>query len=232
VKNGFQTIAWHIEDGIGLLELNQPPSNHMTTRFFDEFAAISGLVEKSKELKAIVIAGTGRHYSSGANLGELLDKICSKGCGEPMAVSKSQGHFLERNYRAFRMLENLTIPVISAIRGVCLGSAMELAMYSHFRFCGEDAVFGLPEATFNLMPGMGGIRKFTELAGKAKSMEYILTGKTFPAQEALELGIVDRIFPKRKTLEISIDFARSLPEKYNKTLKKMYLLRYKDSTRR
>jgi enoyl-CoA hydratase len=226
LNDRLHTIAWSTEDRIGLLELNQPPSNHMTTLFFDEMNEVTRWIEDAKYLRAVVITGTGRHFSSGADLDGLLERICRESCRSEAGEEKTASHFLKNNYLSLSFFEALTIPVISAIRGVCLGSALELAMFSHFRFCGEDAVFGLPETTFNLMPGMGGIKRFAELAGKARAMEYILTGKTFPAEEALESGIIDCIFPKRKVLEMSIAFAQSLPEKYNQELKKLYLFRY------
>jgi enoyl-CoA hydratase len=115
------------------------------------------------------------------------------------------------NYQAFVTLEQLEIPVISAIRGVCLGSAFELALFSHFRICAGDAVLGLPESTFNLMPGIGGIQRVATLAGKSKAIELILRGITFPAQDALEMGLVDAIVPRNEVMPLSLAFANALP---------------------
>jgi len=115
------------------------------------------------------------------------------------------------NYRAFVNLEQLEIPVISAIRGVCLGSAFELALFSHFRICSEDAVLGLPESTFNLMPGIGGIQRVSALTGKAIAMEIILHGNTFTGGDALEMGLVDAVVPKREVLPLSNAFANAFP---------------------
>jgi enoyl-CoA hydratase/carnithine racemase len=129
----------------------------------------------------------------------------------------------ENNYRSFLYFEEAEIPVIAAIRGVCIGSAFELALYSHFRFCGEDAVFGLPETTFNLMPGLGGIRKIAALCGEAKMIELVLKGSTFGAEEAQLIHLVDRIIPRRRVVEFSLAFARKVMKNYKKQKSSLYI---------
>ncbi|MBC8487323.1 MAG: enoyl-CoA hydratase/isomerase family protein [Bacteroidetes bacterium] len=204
-------------DRVGHLVMNQPPSNKMTVEFFSEMEALKEVIVGSSKLKAIIISGRGRHFSSGADLDELLLEITHHQDAEP---------FLTSNYAAIHYVETLPLPVISAIRGVCLGSALELALFSHIRFCSEEAVFGLPETTFNLIPGMGGIQRFASLSGKARALELILTGRTFDAQTALELGIVDAIWPKKELVERAIAFAHQLPERYSMALRKVYVSRY------
>jgi enoyl-CoA hydratase len=169
----------------------------MTMGFFRELRKLVNEISGDQSLKAIIISGNGRHYSSGADIGELLDNV-------------NHQTMLE-NYHAMVMLEQLEIPLISAIRGACLGSAFELALFSHFRICAEEAVLGLPESTFNLMPGLGGIQRVAALAGRAKAVEIILRGNTFTGQEALELGLVDAIVPKNEVLSRSLAFANALP---------------------
>ncbi|MFH1160511.1 MAG: enoyl-CoA hydratase/isomerase family protein [bacterium] len=215
VNYSYYTIEWKVDQGIGHLVLNQPPSNQMTVHFFQEMKKLQERVLQMKELRAILIYGKGRHFSSGANLDELLPKI----------LAQDPHLDLEANYDALRYFEDLQIPVISAIRGACLGSALELALFCHFRFCGEDAVFGLPETNFNLIPGIGGIQRFSRLAGKARALEYILTGRTFDAQTALELGLVDRIWPKKEVVDRALAFAKNLPASYVSEMREVYLMR-------
>lgn len=219
------TLSWTISRGIGNLTLNQPPANAMTMAFFQDMALIRKEILHHKELKAIIITGRGRHFSSGAVIDELLSGIGQQASVKDQLNPDAAMPFLLENYHSVSFLEDLPIPVISAIRGVCLGSALELALLSHFRFCGNDAVFGLPETTFNLIPGIGGIQRFSTLTGKAKALEYILTGKTFDAETALKLGIVDAIRPKKEVMDFSMAFARWLPGNYQKSLRKMYVKR-------
>jgi enoyl-CoA hydratase/carnithine racemase len=191
------TLQWTIEQGIGRLTLSQPPSNTMTMGFFHELQVLIYEIATMQGLKAVIISGNGRHYSSGADISELLCSV--------------NNQTMLENYRAFVMLEQLQIPVISAIRGVCLGSAFELALFSHFRICAEDAVLGLPESTFNLMPGIGGIQRVAALAGKARAIEIILRGNTFSAWDARDLGLVDAVVPKGEVMPLSTEFANALP---------------------
>jgi enoyl-CoA hydratase/carnithine racemase len=189
-------MIWSIENGIGRLMISQPPSNVMTMEFFREFLVLMHNISTMKDLQAIIISGEGRHYSSGADISELL-------------ASVDHQTMLE-NYRAFVILENLEIPVISAIRGVCLGSAFEMALFSHFRICSIEAVLGLPESTFNLMPGLGGIHRVAELAGNATAIRLTLHGNTFSAMEALEMRLVDAVVPKKEVIQLAVDFANRL----------------------
>jgi len=215
----FHTIDWILKEGTGHLVLNQPPSNYMNLEFFHEMLELKGTIENLTDTEAIIIYGKGRHYSSGADLDELLQEIAGR---------DDANDFIRTHYTAISFLESMPVPVISAIRGVCLGSAMELALFSHFRFCGEDAVFGLPETTFNLIPGIGGVQRFAGLSGNSRALDYILTGRTFDAQTALELGIVDTIWPKKEVVERSVEFGKQIPKSYHPGMKKVYLKRYRD----
>jgi len=206
-----------MENRIGHLLITQPPSNNMTLKFFSEMKSLKEIILRIPDLKAIIISGKGRHFSSGVDLDELLMKI---------SHDEESESLLEINYWSLNYFETLPVPVISAIRGVCLGSAMELALFCNYRFCGEDAVFGLPETTFNLIPGIGGIHRFAALSGKARALNYIMTGGTFSSETALDLGIVDFVCPKRELLDQAFDFAAWLPENYIPGMRKVYLERY------
>lgn len=219
----FNTINFSLADGIGHIELNQPPANQMTSRFFAEFNELVDHLRVLNGVNALIISSSGRHFSSGANLEELLG-LSSANYGKiDKSINEEWAAISERNYRSFLFLEQSEIPVIAAIRGVCLGSAFELALFCHFRFCGEDSVFGLPESSYNLIPGLGGIRKTALLCGQAKAIELILRGKTFAAEEALSYHLVDRIVSKRKVVEFSIAFARKIVKNYRKQKGLLYL---------
>jgi enoyl-CoA hydratase/carnithine racemase len=206
------TIQWKVEGGIGLLTLNQPPSNTMTLDFFSALNELVLEIKSSTNLSAVIIQGNGRHYSSGADINEMLQHVDEQ--------------IMVKNYRSFTLIEELDIPVISAIRGVCLGSAFELALFSHFRICSTDAVLGLPESTFNLMPGIGGIQRVARLAGNATAIEISLRGNTFTASDAFAMGLVDVVVPKGKVLSMAFDFARLLPEKIIKEHRAAYIHKF------
>ena len=197
----YSTIRLILNEGIGQLELNSPPSNKMTMEFFREFASALDYIKEHKEFRALIINGHGRHYSSGADLPALLKEISEKATADKNGRLMDVPEFLSNNYRSLLLLESFTIPVISAIRGVCLGSALELALFSHFRLCGEDTVIGLPEASFNLVPGLGGIYKLSCIAGEATALERVLKGSTFTAEDAIKYRIIDKVVPKGNSLK-------------------------------
>jgi len=163
--NQYKTIRFESDNGIASLLLDQPPSNRMNMELFRELDDLLPRIERSGDTKALIIYGNGRHFSSGTDLSSLLDEI------EKNSPVTKVPEFLSRNYQALEILGRLPFPVIASIGGVCLGSAMELALTCHFRFCSSEAVFGLPESTFSLIPGLGGIRKAAALAGKSRTMQ-------------------------------------------------------------
>ena len=223
MKEILNTLTFKISDGICHLELNKPPANKMTSEFFSEFNDLVDELKIMKGLEAIIISSKGRHFSSGADLEELLEQVVKTDEKIHPEIIENWKTISSRNYRSFLFFEETEIPVIAAIRGVCIGSAFELALFSHFRFCAEDAVLGLPETTFNLMPGLGGVRKIAALCGEAKAIELALKGNTFGAEEALQNHLVDRIVPRRKVVEFSFAFARNVMKNYKKQKAPLYL---------
>ncbi len=219
----YSTLIFEFTEGIGHIIMNQPPSNMMTLEFFSELGMLAKEIKEMQDLKAIVISGQGRHFSSGAQVDELLNLVNGNLINNRGDESNNLTDFLNRNFETFLFFEKINIPVISAIRGACLGSALEFALFTHYRFCGEDAVFGLPETTFNLLPGIGGISRVALLSGKSRALELVLRGNTFSAEEALKMNIVDKILPRKKVVEIAIDFAGSIMNGYRKGKEKLFI---------
>ncbi len=207
-------ILWEVRNGIGLLRLNAPPGNRMDTAFFRELRQLTQATIPQSGVSGLIVSGSGRHFSSGADLDELVKSIRST--GQPKSL-------LLNNYNCFRFFDGLNIPVIAAIQGVCLGSGLELALHCHFRLCATDALLGLPETGFGLIPGAGGIPQLISFAGKAKAIELIMKGSTFAAKEALELQVADAVFPKNELMENALQLAAIAMGNYRKYRKKEYL---------
>ena len=207
-------IVWEIQENIGFVLLADEPENKMDTRFFRELHELTVKTIPAAKVAAVIITGKGRHFSSGADLEDLRKTIRNE---------QEEHDFLMNNYRSFRFFDDLHIPVVAAIKGVCLGSGLELALHGHFRLCAEGALLGLPETTFNLIPGAGGVQKMAQLAGKANALELILRGNSFSAEEALKWHIVDAIFPKKVLIENAVQLAKRAAEDYRKYNKEDYL---------
>ena len=207
-------ISWEVKDNIGFVTLTDEPENSMDTQFFHEMYELTANVIPAAEIKAVIVSGKGRHFSSGADLDDLSKTIRNE---------SGNNLFLMSNYRSFSFFDQMTVPVIMAIKGVCLGAGLEFALHGHFRLCAEGALLGLPEVTFNLIPAAGGVEKMVELVGKAKAMEIILSGKSFSAAEALEMGVVDAVVPKKILMWKAVELAEAAAENYRKYNKREYL---------
>jgi enoyl-CoA hydratase/carnithine racemase len=120
------------------------------------------------------------------------------------------------NLLSFSFFDDLDIPVIAAITGVCLGSALELALFCHCRICGSGSVLGLPESSFGLMPGCGGIQKLRAFSGLPRAMELVLSGSSFTAEEAYRWNIVDAIVPRKDTITDAIRFIKLISPGYSR----------------
>lgn len=209
-------VSWEVRDEIGYVSFIDPPENRMDSAFFEEFGVIVNEFIPASIAKAIIISSSGRHFSSGAELEDLF-----------RIIKQEKKDVLISNYEMFLSLNQFKIPVIAAIKGVCIGSGLEVALHCHFRLCAEDAILGLPESSFGLIPGLGGISKLMELSGKAKAIELALKGNNFNAIDALKWHVVDDIYQKKIVVEKAIQLAMLSAENYRKYNKIDYLKRLK-----
>jgi len=214
----FKTIDWHIEDEIGFIQLNQPPANSMSKLFFYEIRELADTILNNKAVRAIIITGKGRHFSSGADINDLL----SFDSNYPQQATD----FYLANSQTFKRFYMAHIPVIAAIKGVCIGSAMELAMACHFRIATENIIMGFPEAGFNLMPGCGGTVYLAALLDEKDMMELLHTGKNLNTHEALNMGIVDEVVGKNELIEKAVTFAKNIVNNYNPAHRDFYIKKY------
>lgn len=187
------------------LELCSPPANKTDRLFFVELSRIIEEIRRYPKAKGLIVSGRGRHFSSGADIEELTDRL---GLDYAAAIQEAT----DRSLGSFQQLARLPFPVVAAIQGCCLGSGMELALSCHYRICTKNALFSLPETGFGLMPGCGGTIRLPRLAGIGNAIALILSGQSFLADKALQLGIVDLITNKKDLL----DTARSLIDKHQR----------------
>ena len=216
-------LDWKIEFNIGFLRFYNPPGNEMTIEFFNQLRLLTLSIIPESKVKAIIVLGSGRHFSSGASLDELFEEI-TKEPSERIAVPLlSNFEPLNSNLETFNFFRQLNIPTIAAMRGVSIGVALEFAMFCHFRICAEGAVIGLPESTYGLIPGIGGIQNLLNLAGQAKAIEMVLKGNTISAKQALKNNIVDYIVPKKDLIEVAVKLAELSAPNYKYYSKNDYL---------
>ncbi len=182
-------IRLSFENGILLLEINDPPNNHLSLQVLQDISeCLDGI--RSPNVRAVLIKGKGRNFSKGANPEEL--GLLSK---------ELHADLLDSANRIFLEISRMTKPVIAAIEGACFGGGLELALTCHLRFAADNAFLGLPELGLGLLPGLGGIHRLIRVIGEAKALEMILLGDLVSAEKALEMGLVHRVFPRKTLME-------------------------------
>ena len=160
-------------------------------------------LEGSKEIRAVILTGAGnKAFISGTDIKELQKRTVLDNVD---IVSYRQN--------IFRRIENLGIPTIAAINGYAFGGGCEISMTCTFRFAAQEAKLGQLEINLGLMPGGGGTQRLARLVGKSVAAELLLTGKTISADEALNIGLVNKIFPEKDLMRESEKFACLIAEK-------------------
>jgi enoyl-CoA hydratase/carnithine racemase len=184
-------------DGIALLRLNRPPLNPLSTALLDEIAAHCDALAGDADVKAVVITGNDKALAAGADVTEFT---------EPDAAS----HVTTSFRGAFDALGSIPRPVIAAIEGFALGGGFELALACDLRVASESARLGFPEILLGIFPGAGGTQRLSRLVGPARAKELIWSGRQVKADEALALGVVDRVVPAGGALDAAREWATSL----------------------
>lgn len=184
-----------IED-IHHLQLTAPPVNRTDSQFFTEFSAILNHLNGEKDVRGLIISSLGRHFSSGADIDELIQKLGQEN-------SSGQAIATQHSLTLFNNLKTKPYPVVCAIQGCCLGSGLELALACHYRIATKNAFFSLPETSFELMPGCGGTVYLPQLIGVGKSIEMILGESNLLAEDARKIGLIDMVVQKGELLAMA-----------------------------
>lgn len=180
---------------IGILELNNPPENYLMNPEFIALDSLRNFVESG--IKGLIITGAGRHFSAGADLESIFSKANE---------SDTLKNNLTKGYQLLSYIENLKIPVIAAISGICFGGGLEIALSCHIRIASTKALFAFPEANYDLIPGLGGISKTEKLAGQQSTLKLILSGDTINVKTAMDLKLIDEITEQKNVLEYTLGF--------------------------
>lgn len=180
----FKNIVLEYKEGVGILKINRPEvMNALNLETLDEISMGVKKLEDSKEVKVIVITGSGeKAFVAGADIAAMKEMTA-----EDADEFASQGH------RCMLEIENCTKPVIAAVNGYALGGGTELALACDFIYASDNAKFGLPEVKLGIFPGFGGTQRLPRTVGVSRARELIFSGKTIAAEEALKWGLVSRV---------------------------------------
>ena len=177
----MELVEYSVEDAVAVITLNRPPVNALNPTLIAEIDEAVALAEDDA-VRAVVITGA-PHFAAGADIGGF-QKAFDEGANDRQASGLTE---------TVSRFENLAKPTIAAVRGFALGGGLELSMAADFRYLAEGAKVGQPEVLLGIIPGAGGTQRLARLVGPQRCKELCMTGRQVPADEALAMGIADRV---------------------------------------
>ena len=195
----FENIIIEKQNNIAVITINRPSQlNALNKLTIQELNHALHELNEEAETRVVVITGTGdKSFVAGADIKEFSE------------FSNSEGAELARlgQEKLFNFIENMSKPVIAAINGFALGGGLELALACHMRVIADTAKLSLPEVSLGLIPGYGGTQRLTQLVGKGKAIELIITAQMITAQDANALGIANYVVPASELLKNTLKLA-------------------------
>ncbi|SOD59203.1 short chain enoyl-CoA hydratase [Streptomyces zhaozhouensis] len=183
------TVHLEVADGVGTLRLDRPPLNALDIALQDRIRALATEIAGREDIGAVVLAGEGKAFAAGADIKEMTSM--------DQAAMIARARDLQD---AFTAVARLPQPVVAALHGYALGGGLELALAADVRFAAEGTKLGQPEILLGLIPGAGGTQRLPRLVGPSRAKDLIFTGRQLTAEEALAIGLVDRVLPADQLL--------------------------------
>ncbi|MDJ0887018.1 MAG: enoyl-CoA hydratase-related protein [Desulfobacterales bacterium] len=200
----FENIIYDREDGIAVITFTRPQAlNALNAALLEEFDAALDRVENDSAIRVLVLTGAGeKAFVAGADITEINQL-------GPLGAKR----FARRGADGIARLTRLPVPVIAAVNGFALGGGTEMALACDFIYAARSARFGLPEINLGIIPGFGGTQRLPRLIGPARARELIYTGRMVEAEEALRLGIVNRVCEDGELMDAVNETARLIATK-------------------
>ncbi|GAA3594463.1 enoyl-CoA hydratase/isomerase family protein [Streptomyces chartreusis] len=176
------TVNLEVAEGVGTLRLDRPPMNALDVATQDRLKELAEEATRRDDVRAVVIYGGEKVFAAGADIKEM------QAMDHTAMVLRARG--LQESFTAVARIPK---PVVAAVTGYALGGGCELALCADFRIAADNAKLGQPEILLGLIPGAGGTQRLARLIGPSKAKDLIFTGRMVKADEARELGLVDRV---------------------------------------
>ena len=187
-------VRVEVAEQIATIRLDRPKMNALNAQVQAEIAAAAAQVAKDDAVRAVILYGGERVFAAGADIKEMAP-LGTAEMAERAAVLQA----------AFNDVADIPKPVVAAITGYALGGGLELALCADFRVLGESAKVGQPEILLGVIPGAGGTQRLPRLIGPAKAKDLIFTGRHVGADEALAIGLADRVVPDADVYQAAKD---------------------------
>ena len=200
----YQAITYAVTDHVATITLNRPDvHNAMNEAMRRDLTRCFDAIAVDEEVKVVVVTGAGeRAFSAGADIREFV---------EPLVPVRFREQRRRLDFR--QAMDRCGQPIIAAVNGFALGGGLELALACDIRIAAMGATLGLTEINLAIIPGGGGTQRLPRLVGRGKALEMILTGARIPADDALRIGLVERVVPAGEALKAATELARTIAGK-------------------
>ncbi|MFF0472911.1 enoyl-CoA hydratase/isomerase family protein [Streptomyces sp. NPDC004284] len=195
------TVNLEVAEGVGTIRLDRPPMNALDVATQDRLRELAQEATDRDDVRAVVLYGGEKVFAAGADIKEMqvMDHVAM--------VKRARA--LQDSFTAVARIPK---PVVAAITGYALGGGCELALCADYRIAADNAKLGQPEILLGLIPGAGGTQRLSRLVGPSKAKDLIFTGRMVKADEALTLGLVDRVVPAAEVYEQAHAWAAKLAQ--------------------
>jgi enoyl-CoA hydratase/carnithine racemase len=193
----MEFVRLEVEDGVGTIRLDRPKMNAISFQVQAELRAVAEEAAARDDVKAVVLYGGERLFAAGNDVKEMA--------GLSFADMVGRGDSVQA---AVTAVARLPKPVVAAVTGYALGGGCELALAADVRIAADDATLGQPEVLLGLIPGAGGTQRLARLVGPSRAKDLIFTGRFVKADEALAIGLVDRVVPAADVYAEAVAWAK------------------------
>jgi len=200
----YETLLFEVKEGIAYVTINRPKVlNALNDQVISELEQVFTSIKEDDQVKAVILTGAGeKAFVAGADITQLVD------------LNTLQGkNFARKGQEVFCLIESLGKPVIAAVNGFALGGGCELAMSCTLRIASTKAKLGQPEVNLGIIPGYGGTQRLSRLVGKGRAMELLITGRMVDAQEAYQMGLVNKVVEPEELMEEAEKLAKTIMSK-------------------
>jgi enoyl-CoA hydratase len=200
---GREFISYGLEKATAIVVINRPPVNALNTALMNELGDVFEEIGRIADVRAVILTGAGsRVFVAGADVNDVL------------GFGRTEGEdFSAQGQRIINKIAHFHRPVICAVNGLALGGGCELAMACDIRIMSEKASLGQPEAGLGVMPGAGGTQRMPRLVSPGMAKLLLFTGDSLSAQEALQIGLVEKVVPHDQVLNAAKEMADKIASK-------------------
>ena len=199
----YQTIKYEVKNSIGYVTINRPEAlNALNKTVLEELFYVFHRIDEDEDVRAVILTGEGRSFVAGADIAQMSTMNSPEGRA-----------FVAYGQKVMHFMEKVEKPVIAAINGFALGGGCELSMACDIRIASSKAKFGQPEVGMGIIPGFGGTQRLAKLVGKGMAKYLILSAETINAEEALRIGLVERVVEPEELMPFVEKLAATIASK-------------------